>query len=96
MALPALVLSGTGMAGGLRPRPVSEPFVPLQQILLALWRGAVSGELARLKVCADQRCRLAFYDRSRNQSRRWCTGGECGNRVRLARHRAKLRAQDST
>jgi len=89
-AAPGLVVTADGhVAAGLRLAVVSEDVVPLQQILVALWRGAGSGELERLKVCADERCRLAFYDRSRNRSRAWCTSGECGNRNRVARHRAR-------
>jgi len=67
-------------------------FEALQWILASLWRGAASGELSRLKICADDRCRSAFYDGSRNRSRAWCTSGGCGNRNRVARHRARQRA----
>lgn len=67
-------------------------FEPLQWVLASLWRGAASGELSRLKICADDRCRSAFYDGSRNRSRAWCTSGGCGNRNRVARHRARQRA----
>ena len=42
----------------------------------------------RLKVCANDACRRAFYDASRNRSRRWCDGARCGNRERVRRHRA--------
>jgi len=42
----------------------------------------------RLKVCANDACRRAFYDASRNRARRWCNGARCGNRERVRRHRA--------
>lgn len=84
----ALEVDG-GWLAGVRPREVPADRRPLQDLLLALWRGAVSGELARLKVCADDRCRLVFYDRSRNRTRTWCTSGQCGNRNRVARHRLR-------
>ncbi len=89
-AAPGLAVTPAGgLTAGLRPAPVGDDAVPLQVVLVALWRAAGSGELERLKVCADERCRLAFYDRSRNRSRAWCTAGECGNRNRVARHRAR-------
>jgi predicted RNA-binding Zn ribbon-like protein len=92
-SVPGLGAGGdAGVVAGLRPARVDPDAAPLQHVLLALWRGAASGELERLKVCADPRCRLAFYDRSRNRSRAWCTSGECGNRNRVARHRARRSA----
>jgi predicted RNA-binding Zn ribbon-like protein len=84
----ALATADGGAAAGLRVTG-GRGADPLRDVLLAVWRGAADGELRRLKVCADERCRLCFYDRSRNLSRIWCTGGECGNRNRVARHRAR-------
>lgn len=40
---------------------------------------------ARLKVCARDTCRWAFYDASRNQVRRWCSMAGCGNHVKMKR-----------
>lgn len=82
------LLDGEPVAG-IRPRPVPPGLQPLQAILLAFWRSIANGEVERLKLCADERCRVAFYDRSRNRSRTWCTGTECGNRNRVARFRLK-------
>lgn len=39
----------------------------------------------RLKVCARDTCRWAFYDASRNQTRRWCSMAGCGNYVKMKR-----------
>jgi predicted RNA-binding Zn ribbon-like protein len=36
----------------------------------------------RLKVCASDRCRRAFYDRSRARSGKWCSMRACGNRAK--------------
>jgi predicted RNA-binding Zn ribbon-like protein len=43
----------------------------------------------RLKTCRDENCRVAFYDKSRNRSRAWCSMEVCGNRekARSFRHR---------
>ena len=40
---------------------------------------------ARLKVCARDSCRWAFYDESRNQARRWCSMAGCGNHIKMRR-----------
>lgn len=34
----------------------------------------------RLKICPADNCLWAFYDRSRNRSRMWCSMQVCGNR----------------
>lgn len=41
----------------------------------------------RLKLCSSQPCRWAFYDRSKNQSSRWCDMASCGNREKARRFR---------
>jgi predicted RNA-binding Zn ribbon-like protein len=50
----------------------------------------VTGELQRVRKCADPRCARVFYDGSRNGKRRWCDMKTCGNRAKAARHRKKL------
>ena len=42
-----------------------------------------SDEFKRVKQCG--RCDWLFLDRSRNQSRRWCSMDACGNRIKMAR-----------
>jgi predicted RNA-binding Zn ribbon-like protein len=49
----------------------------------------VTGQPARLKVCANPACSWMFYDESRNGARRWCEGGVCGNLLKVRRHRAR-------
>lgn len=39
----------------------------------------------RLKVCARDSCRWAFFDHSRNRSGRWCSMAGCGNIVKMRR-----------
>jgi predicted RNA-binding Zn ribbon-like protein len=41
----------------------------------------------RLKLCDSDPCRWAFYDRSKNQSSRWCKMASCGNREKAKRFR---------
>jgi predicted RNA-binding Zn ribbon-like protein len=47
------------------------------------------GSWSRLKVCLADDCRWAFYDRSRNHSRRWCTMRACGNRAKVRSYRER-------
>jgi len=52
----------------------------------------VGPELGRLKECRGspgRTCGFLFVDRTRNASRRWCSGATCGNRTRLHRHYAR-------
>src|SRR5205823_11428262 len=39
---------------------------------------------ARLRICANPRCGLFFYDNSRTRRRRWCSMAVCGNRSKVA------------
>jgi predicted RNA-binding Zn ribbon-like protein len=57
-----------------------EAFVAQQQ---DTWR--------RLKVCRNERCRAAFYDRSRNTSAVWHDVHYCGNAINLRASRARRR-----
>jgi predicted RNA-binding Zn ribbon-like protein len=46
----------------------------------------------RLKLCYAPRCRVAFYDRSKNNSRVWHDTATCGNQTNARAHRARRRA----
>ena len=61
----------------------------LEQVLGAVARLAVRGELPRVKICPADDCRWAFYDTSRNSSRQWCSMAVCGNRAKARAHRAR-------
>ncbi|MBV8163146.1 MAG: CGNR zinc finger domain-containing protein [Candidatus Eremiobacteraeota bacterium] len=56
-------------------------------ILAVVARSMLDGSWARLKVCRDDTCRWAFYDRSKNRSSCWCLMSVCGNRSKVRRHR---------
>lgn len=60
----------------------------LEWLLAAVARSAAEiiseGPRARLRVCANPRCRLFFYDTSRTHRRRWCSMTVCGNRHKVA------------
>jgi predicted RNA-binding Zn ribbon-like protein len=63
-------------------------------------RAAIAGSLAhfvadhevdRLRVCGAHDCEWRFVDRSPAGRRRWCDMRTCGNRAKVARHRARER-----
>lgn len=52
-------------------------------LLDAMRRSIDDGTWPRLKACARDSCRWAYYDHSRNRSSRWCTMAGCGNAVKM-------------
>jgi predicted RNA-binding Zn ribbon-like protein len=54
-------------------------------LLDAVRQTSEDGTWSRLKVCARDTCRWAFFDASRNQVRRWCSMAGCGNHVKMRR-----------
>ena len=60
----------------------------LEWLLAAVARSAAEiiteGSRARLRLCANPRCGLFFYDTSRTHRRRWCSMTVCGNRHKVA------------
>ncbi len=49
----------------------------------------LDGRWPRVKICPADDCRWAFYDRSRNSSRQWCSMAVCGNRAKARNHRLR-------
>lgn len=71
----------------LEPARGSDPAIA---VLLADIAAAVGdGSWSRLKVCANDACRWAFWDASRNHSGVWCTMAVCGNRMKGRAFRAR-------
>ncbi|MPZ79791.1 MAG: hypothetical protein GEV28_05075 [Actinophytocola sp.] len=62
-------------------------------VLAAATRLVVRGEWDRIKICPAADCRWAFYDRSRNHSRTWCSMRVCGNREKARAWRERARAE---
>jgi predicted RNA-binding Zn ribbon-like protein len=69
----------------------------LERILWPVVRDAAelltSGDLVRVRHCADDVCGWLFIDRSKNRSRRWCEMKTCGNKAKARRHYEKIRKQ---
>jgi predicted RNA-binding Zn ribbon-like protein len=65
----------------------------LTQLVDAICRCEQDHTWHRLKVCARDTCRWAFYDASRNQTRRWCSMAGCGNHIKNKRAYATRRTR---
>ncbi len=61
----------------------------IADVLGAIATAQETGEWERLKACTSDECLWAFYDRSRNRSRHWCSMEVCGNRAKTRAYRAK-------
>ncbi len=58
-------------------------------ILAVAFAAMAEGSWTRLKVCPEETCRVAFFDHSKNRSRRWCSMEVCGNRTKVRSYRQR-------
>jgi predicted RNA-binding Zn ribbon-like protein len=63
----------------------------LLELLLIVKDAQVDGSWTHLKACANDDCRWAFYDRSRNHGGTWCDMATCGNKLKNRDFRARRR-----
>jgi predicted RNA-binding Zn ribbon-like protein len=61
----------------------------LGRVLAATAAAMGDGTWRRLKACHAETCRWVYYDRSRNESRRWCSMEICGNRSKARSYRVR-------
>lgn len=52
-------------------------------------------DFSNVKACDGPACTLLFADHTRAHTRRWCSMAICGNRVKQAVHRNRLRADQN-
>lgn len=71
------------------PGPADDVDGVIARMLGAIYRAQLLGEWARLKICASDECRWAFYDSSRNRGGTWCQMEVCGNRIKNRRYRGR-------
>ena len=71
-----------------RAAPVEAALGP---IALAAVRLFTEGDLHRIRECGGHACGWLFYDRSKNNRRRWCEMEVCGNRAKQRRLAARRR-----
>jgi predicted RNA-binding Zn ribbon-like protein len=81
--------------GGVGMAPVGD-WLPgrLVALLLIIAEAQRNGTWARLKACANEDCRRAFYDRSRNQGGTWCDMSSCGNKLKNRVFRARKNSRE--
>ena len=68
---------------------VCGPLLPLAAVAEDFAEFLATADLSLLRRCEKDPCRVLFYDTSRNHARRWCSMQLCGNRTKVARHRAR-------
>jgi len=64
----------------------------LGSILADVVVASSKGTWARMKICAAEDCRWAYYDHSKSRTGRWCAMETCGNRHKTRRYRRKKRS----
>jgi predicted RNA-binding Zn ribbon-like protein len=89
-ATPRLVRAGGAFRLEAVPEKTDWAWV-LGEIALSFARLLAEGDLRRLKVCDNGDCAWAFYDESKNRSRRWCSADKCGNLIKVRRFRERQR-----
>jgi predicted RNA-binding Zn ribbon-like protein len=86
-AHPVPVRVGAGGDLDLDLEPQADVDGVIAQMLGIVLQAQTRGEWPRLKICAFDECRWAFYDSSKNRGGTWCRMEECGNRVKNRRYR---------
>lgn len=66
----------------------------IAHVVAAIARAASGGEWDRLKLCPADDCAWAFYDESKNRSRRWCSMEVCGNLSKTRSYRQRTTVSD--
>ena len=64
----------------------------LARLAESIARELIQGHPERLRICENDQCRYVFADTSRTGRRKWCDMSTCGNRAKVARHRARQKA----
>lgn len=67
----------------------------LARLAESVARELTQGESERLRVCANDKCLWVFFDSSPAGRRKWCDMTTCGNRAKVARHRARKREEEA-
>ncbi|MDT3426149.1 putative RNA-binding Zn ribbon-like protein [Paenibacillus forsythiae] len=66
----------------------------LRGYLLDTVREIVEGKKpSRFRICDNPDCRWAYYDDTRNRSKRYCDDKACGNLMKVRRFRARKKAK---
>jgi predicted RNA-binding Zn ribbon-like protein len=66
---------------------------PIASLLATVYESQLLGTWNRLRACRKPSCRFAYYDRTKNASRAWCSMATCGNQAKAQRRRQRERQQ---
>jgi predicted RNA-binding Zn ribbon-like protein len=94
-----IVLAPSGRPAALElqvARPFRSPEALLLPIAEALARLLCAEDFSNVRACEGPRCTLIFADHTRGHVRRWCSMGICGNRVKQAAHRQRIKTAHQT
>ncbi|HYG57651.1 MAG TPA: CGNR zinc finger domain-containing protein [Symbiobacteriaceae bacterium] len=73
--------------------PLDEGWTRVQAEVAASFARTLSeGEAGRVRICGNADCLWAFYDDTRNRTKKFCDDKLCGNLVKVRRFRAKQKA----
>jgi predicted RNA-binding Zn ribbon-like protein len=61
----------------------------ISQMVGIVFAAQLESQWSRLKICASDECRWAFYDGSRNRSGTWCQMETCGNQIKNRAYRRR-------
>ena len=84
-------LTSRGEGYALVETPIGASSSVVATIAADFARFVTNHEPKRLKHCANPACTMVFYDRGKNNHRRWCSSAVCGNRDKVANYRARRR-----
>ena len=71
-----------------RASPIEAALGPIALAAVTLF---TEGDFHRIRECGGHACGWLFYDRSKNNRRRWCEMEVCGNRAKQRRLAARRR-----
>ena len=72
--------------------PPEELDAPVWPVVRAAGDLLTGEERQLVRQCGGDPCGWLFLDESRRGNRRWCSMGDCGNRAKARRHRARRRS----
>lgn len=91
-----------GARGSVRNEPLPSAWAGTPTVdaaLATIARDAVallsSNALGRVKACGNPHCSLLFQDDSQGRRRTWCSMERCGNRMKIAGYRNRLKVANN-
>lgn len=74
-------------------RPIDGPGAVLAELAAACAELLATHQPEQVRHCEGPACTLVFADTKRGPRRRWCSMALCGNRMKVAAHRARQRGE---